>query len=946
MPRIEWYAVIGRRGLAFSCCAGTAAGALVLASLLVAPSTQSPDEESSAQVDREFPTALGAHLEHLKEAIPGNGGESEEGPSSAAEAEFLQRAYPRDTITLGQAQGSQAAFSRATTRFDKAAPGASAVWKSVGPSRALYPFTRLRNSSNYVPNRYIAGGRMTDVAIAPTCSPGDCRLWVTPAGGGIWRTDDALAASPRWKYLAGPLGINAAGSVTVDPSDRSGDTIWVGTGEANICGSGCVAGVGLYKSTNGGDSWEGPLGRGVLGGKGIGDVVVDPTDGDTVYVATTTALRGMSSVCCSGVTRPVPGAAKWGLYKTTDGGHHWNFIHNGSANAATCPRNLATYSNLKPCSPRGVRYVELDPRDHNTVYASSYARGIWRSTDGGATWVQIKESLNPALLQTLASFDVTKLANGKTRMYVYEGNIGSPYSRLFRSDNVATGNPSFTDLTSDDPADRGYATYNQCGGQCWYDQFVYTPDGHPDMVYTGGSYSYGETGGISNGRGVVLSTDAGVSGTDMTMDGTDPVHPNGLHPDQHALVTDPDNPNVFFETNDGGIMRSNGAFSNRSGWCDSRGLTGDTLARCRQLLSKVPARLHGINAGLNTLQFQSLSVSPFDDRLLQGGTQDNGTWQNNDHVVTWRNTMIGDGGQSGFDANKPDFRFHTFYDASPDVNFSSGATGKWIWTGDPIFGQPGTQFYVPMISDPKISGTMYVGTGRSVYRTTTYGLGHRTIAEAQRVCNEWTGTFEAQCGDWKRTGRVELTSVDFGDREAGAVAAIERATSDTSTAWAATTTGRVFVSHNINTERPEDVTWQRLDDDASNDPNRFVSSIAIDPDNPDRAWISYSGYSSATPTTPGHVFRVDYNGRRATWTDESANLDDLPITDLVRDNVTGDLYASTDFGVLSMAAGSGSWTLAAPGMPNVEVAGLTLRPHSRFLYAASHGLSAWRLQLG
>ena len=71
--------------------------------------------------------------------------------------------------------------------------------------------------------------------------------------------------------------------------------------------------------------------------------------------------------------------------------------------------------------------------------------------------------------------------------------------------------------------------------------------------------AYGETGGISNGRGVVLSTDAGVSFTDMTMDGTDPIHPNGLHPDQHFLVTNPNNPFQFFEANDGGMMRSSGA---------------------------------------------------------------------------------------------------------------------------------------------------------------------------------------------------------------------------------------------------------------------------------------------------------------------------------------------------------------------------------------------------
>jgi hypothetical protein len=55
---------------------------------------------------------------------------------------------------------------------------------------------------------------------------------------------------------------------------------------------------------------------------------------------------------------------------------------------------------------------------------------------------------------------------------------------------------------------------------------------------------------------LVLSTDAGVTATDMTMDGTDPIHPNGLHPDQHAMVTNPSNPFQFFEVNDGGVKGS------------------------------------------------------------------------------------------------------------------------------------------------------------------------------------------------------------------------------------------------------------------------------------------------------------------------------------------------------------------------------------------------------
>ncbi len=935
-----------RRNALVAAAAGLSAAALVFVGVQANQGTPVPGGQEQEQAARdELPTALGQHLEQLKESIPGNGGEPGEGPQSAAEWQFQQRAYPANTISVAQQRTAMRAFRSAELRA-AAAPGRrpGTGWVNVGPRRALYPHTKFRNVNSYVPNKYVAGGRVTDLAISPTCVPHSCRLWVTPAGGGVWRSDNPLAKRPRWTYLGGPLGINAAGSVTVDPADSSGNTIWVGTGEANICGSGCVAGTGLYKSTNGGDTWSGPWGKAKLGGKGIGDLAIDPTDG-TMYAATTTALRGMSSVCCSGVTRPVPGAAKWGLYKSSDGGRRWHFVHNGSKLKRACTGDINEFNNASQCSPRGVRWVRLDPSDPNTVYASSYARGIWRSNDRGKHWSQIKQSLNRALIPTIAAIDVTTLRNGNTRMYAYEGNVGDPYARLFRSDNVYTGTPSFTDLSSPDPADPGYATYDQCGGQCWYDSFVYTPQGHPNVVYTGGSYGYGETGGISNGRGVVLSTDAGVSGTDMTMDGTDRVHPNALHPDQHMLVTVPGHPFRFFEGNDGGVMRSSGRFSDVSSWCDGRGLSGDELARCQQLLSKVPSRLGGVNSGISSLQFQSLSVSPFDSHLLQGGTQDNGTWQNGDRRVTWRNKMIGDGGQSGFDTKVKSFRFHTFYDASPDVNFHNGRIGAWIWTGDPIFGQPGTQFYVPIISDPRVSGTMFVGTGTTVYRTTTFGLGHRSRAQANRICNEWTGTFAAKCGDWKPTGLVPLTSDQFGDREGGAVAAVERTKADRSTAWAATTTGRVFVSHNVDASNPDAVTWRRLDTRSPNAPQRFVSSIYVDPKNPDRAWVSYSGYSSNTPTAPGHVFRVDVTGRGATWTDLSGNMSDLPVTDLVRDDVTGDLYASTDFGVMRRAAGSSNWTKAAPGMPNVEVAGLTILPRSRLLYAATHGLSAYRLRL-
>ena len=893
--------------------------------------------------EAELPTALGKHIEELAKSIPGNGGEPGEGPASAADAEFMARAYPTDTISVANMDAARAAYSNAQGRPFPRGKGRPGTWVSVGPSEALYPSTQFRSSYSYVPNAYVAGGRTTSIAISQTCKPGNCRMYVTPAGGGVWRTKNALNGQPNWEYLAGSIGINASGAIVIDPNDPTGNTIYLGTGEANVCGSGCVAGVGLYKSTDGGDTWVGPLGKDELGGKGIGSIAIAPGDANTIYAATTTALRGMSSTCCSGVTRPVPGAAKWGLYKSTDGGATWTFIHNGSANVGDCVGDISEFNNGDACSPRGVRQVILDPTDPNTVYASSYSRGVWRSNDGGATWTQIKGPLTASVTTSRPMLAVNLLPNGDTRMYVGEGASGSPYSRLYRSDSVRTGSPTFTQLTSNSVSNPGFGSYDYCGGQCWYDNFVVSPAGYPDIVYLGGSYQYNETGRVSNGRGVVLSTDGGVSFTDMTMDGTDSLHPNGLHPDQHFLVTNPNNPYQFFEGNDGGVMRSSGDLVDRSAWCDSRGLSPTRLARCQQLLSSIPSKLESMNKGLSTLQFTSLSVSPHNVNVVQGGTQDNGTWQSTGNPVKWLNTMIGDGGASGFDIANKDFRFHNFYDASPDVNFSGGDIADWNWIADPIYGT-GAEFYSPMISDPSVSKTLFSGTS-NIWRTKTWGMGTMTLDEFRQHCNEWFGDFAVTCGDWEQIASPSLTSGALGDRAGGAVAAIERTATDTSTAWAATTTGRVFISKNIDADPASAVTWTRLDDATT--PNRFVSGIYVDPTNGNHAWVSYSGFDVNTPGTPGHVFEVTYNPGTgtATWNDLSYDIGDLPVTDIVRDDVTGDLYTASDFGVMRLASGSSSWTLAAPGMPNVEVAGLTIVPSQRKLYAATHGLSAWLLNL-
>ena len=102
------------------------------------------------------------------------------------------------------------------------------------------------------------------------------------------------------------------------------------------------------------------------------------------------------------------------------------------------------------------------------------------------------------------------------------------------------------------------------------------------------------------------------------------------------------------------------------------------------MLSAIPSKLDGINDGLSTLQWIKVTASPHNPQLLQGGTQDNGTWETPGNPVKWENTMIGDGGWNGFDAANPNFRFHSFFDVSPEVNFEGGNMASWISIYDPL----------------------------------------------------------------------------------------------------------------------------------------------------------------------------------------------------------------------------------------------------------------------
>jgi hypothetical protein len=897
-------------------------------------------------------------------AVKGEG--EPESIDGAAQWDYDNRAYPATSIGVAQ----QLAAANAAKAIAKLPGGKNANWQEVGP-RGVSASALVASESTGASTGIIYSGRTTAIAVAPNCTPKSCAVFIGAAGGGVWQADNALAPQPNWHPSGSGIPSNAIGSLAFDPNDASGKTLYVGTGEPNGS-SDSEAGVGLYKSTDGGKNWSVVAGStSVATGRSVGAIAIDPANASHIFIGTDVARHGSSSV--NGGRFTPAGAPPVGLYESTDGG------------ATFSPVVILAQDTVDPSNPTGgdffrggASHVELYRASGETqVYASFFDYGVYRRSntqDGDTAFHQIFQSAGGgAVGNSSASRTEFSLAPNGGNLRIYVGDAPAPAS-FWRVDNanvtaatLFTGgtNGGWTKLSNSANGTPGFASFNYCSTQCTYDMPVYSPPGAPNIVYIGSSMQYSEIGGRSNGRAVQRSEDAGVNFTDMTID-TQGV---SRHPDQHAMAATPFNPNILFNGDDGGVWRINGSFTDVHTQCASRGLSGNNLIDCNSWLSKVPTAISSMNRGLGTLQYQSLSVNvqnPLND--LMGGTQDNGT-----HGINGRNgsgfvTFFGDGGNGGINIANPDVRMLTLFsqaglsqiiatyhfnsaDAGAWNPFLAGYPGNevgWAWVGDPGSASgENMSFYIPVRTDPSVNGTWFFGA-QHVWRTQDNG---GPQAYLDQHCNLFVGDFAVQCGDWVPIGQ-DLTSTSFGTDKtpgpAGYVVAIRRAASDTGTLWAGLRRGRVFVASNADNATAANVTFYRID--SASTPTRFVSGIAVDPTNANHAFISFSGYNAyatASGTATGHVFEVTYDAtaHTATWTNIDHNLGDEPITDVALDSNTGDLFVSTDFGVNILKSGSSTWTPAAGGLPPAATYGLTIDSSARILYAATHGRGAWSLQL-
>ncbi len=310
-----------------------------------------------------------------------------------------QRAWPQEDINQ---DARLAAHAQARALHSVARGSATGAWQPVGPANV--------------------GGRVADVA----CHPTEANVvYIATASGGVFKSTDAGAS---WLPTFDDESALSIGSVAIDPTDP--EVIWIGTGEPNG-GGGSVTygGTGVFRSTNGGITWEN---RGLAATRYIGRVLVDPLDGDRIFVA---ALGSQWS----------PGADR-GVYRTTDSGTSWERV------LASTDETGAVDLAIHPTSPNIVYAVLWErSRGPDFIDYGGPTSGILRSTNGGDTWSELTAGLptgdrgrigitlcesQPAVLYAIyaesnpGAFDgVFKSTNGgDTWTQTNDASLGSMYS--------------------------------------------------------------------------------------------------------------------------------------------------------------------------------------------------------------------------------------------------------------------------------------------------------------------------------------------------------------------------------------------------------------------------------------------------------------------------------------------------------------------------------------
>jgi photosystem II stability/assembly factor-like uncharacterized protein len=687
---------------------------------------------------------------------------------------------------------------------------------------------------------------------------------------------------------------------SIGPAEMGGrtDDLAIVESDPRIIYVGAAAG-GVFKSVNGGQTWRAIFEE--QPNPSIGDLALAPSNPSILYVGTGEANNRQSS--------------SWGdgVYKTMDGGATW--VHLG----------------LK--ETHHIGRIVVHPTDPNTLWVAALGdlwgpnkeRGVYKSTDGGATWTQtlyINEDTGVTdIAIDMQSPNILYAAAYQRRRTAFGYNGGGPGSGLYRS---IDGGVHWTKL------EKGLPTGDL--GRCAVD--VYRKNSN--IVYAEVQ--------SATASGVYRSEDKGESWTRLS--DTDPrpsyfsqirVDPNNdlriwlggvniyfsedggrnftqsrferVHSDNHAIWIDPANSDHLVIGNDGGV------------WVT------DDSGRAWRHLNNFPIG-----------QFYEVAFDYQKPYHVCGGLQDNYSWCGPSSSAQtlgignqdWITVQGGDGFYNRIDPSDP----NTVYTESQDGNLSRRdlrtSESKSIRPQEPNDQAPRYRFQwnSPLMISPHDPKTIYYG-GNHLFKSTDRGdtwqvLGEDLTTNADRTKLNIMGKVQAD----------ELSSSD-GVAAWPCITAIAESPAKAGVLWAGTDDG------NLQMSRDDGKTWSNVNSHIMGLPKGgYVSRIEPSHKDPGTAYVTFDNHRSADYGI--YIFVTKNYGDSFQKLSNGIPPDAGTVHVIREDPVNPDLlFAGTEFGMFISFDRGANWHQMKNGLPTVPVFDVQIHPRDHDLILATHGRSIW-----
>ena len=410
-------------------------------------------------------------------------------PLGMAEWMYEQRIYPEDSVPYDAVAEAIALSAQMGEDEIAATDGAAAArWELTGPTNI--------------------GGRIVEISADPTEQG---VVYAAAATGGIWKsTDSGQTFNSVWPDSS----VQSMGAVFVDPNG----VVWAGTGEPDMGGGSAYYGDGVYRSDDGGVSWQK---MGLANSGSVGAITVDQTDPDRVFVAVQGRLHDTDG--------------QRGLYLSEDGGQNWELVLEGEDD--------------DELDSIGAIDVAISPNNPDFVLATLwdkiraqdgriYGKGskLYRSTDGGHTWTDEQQAPLPIsyddedepITQTyVGRMGINFAPSEPGRVYLISSTAGGNFNGFFTSTNNGK------DWTAVGPTSGG-VLQQITGGFAWWFGEVWVDPQDEDHIFV-----------------------AGVQLAESTNGGESWVLNGAVHADQHGMDWDPFVEDRVYLSNDGGFYRSN-----------------------------------------------------------------------------------------------------------------------------------------------------------------------------------------------------------------------------------------------------------------------------------------------------------------------------------------------------------------------------------------------------